>query len=57
MTPDPTLGWPPFYWPRFLLCRALVWVSEVSIALADAVAPEEVKRLRRPIRERGANDV
>jgi hypothetical protein len=57
MTPDPTLGWPPFYWPRFLLCRALAWVSDVSIALADAVAPEEVKRLRRPIRERGASDV
>ena len=35
------------YWPRLILCHALVWVSEVSIALADAVAPEEVKWMRR----------
>jgi len=35
------------YWPRLILCHALVWVSEVSVALAEAAAPEEVKRLRR----------
>jgi len=35
------------YWPRLILCHALVWVSEVAIALAETVAPEEVKRLRR----------
>jgi hypothetical protein len=35
------------YWPRLILCHALGWVSEVVIALAEAVAPEEVKRLRR----------
>jgi hypothetical protein len=34
------------YWPRLILCHFLVWVSEVSISLAEAVAPEEVKRRR-----------
>ncbi len=47
MTPDPTLGWPPFYWPRFLLCRVLLVISESALALAGVIAPEEVKRLRR----------
>jgi len=42
MTPEPLL-----YWPRLILCHVLVWVSEVAIALAEAVAPEEVKQVRR----------
>jgi hypothetical protein len=33
-------------WPRLVLCHVLVRVSEVSVALAEAVAPEEVKRRR-----------
>ncbi|MGC2409403.1 MAG: hypothetical protein WA441_05270 [Methyloceanibacter sp.] len=37
------------YWPRLLLCRCLLSISEDALALADAVAPEEVKRLRRRI--------
>jgi len=32
------------YWPRLILCHALVWVSD---ALAEAIAPEEVQRVRR----------
>jgi hypothetical protein len=35
------------YWPRLILCRLLLSISEVSISLAEAVAPDEVKRLRR----------
>ena len=33
--------------PRLLLCRLLVAISEVSVAMAEAVAPDEVKRMRR----------
>ncbi len=35
------------YWPRLVLSHALVLVSEVILALAEAVAPDEVKRMRR----------
>jgi len=35
------------YWPRYALSRALVFLSEVIVGMAETVAPEEVKRLRR----------
>ncbi|MGO8842761.1 MAG: hypothetical protein ACLQF1_17030 [Methyloceanibacter sp.] len=35
------------YWTRAWLCRGLLTIAECAFALAGAVAPEEVKRLRR----------
>jgi hypothetical protein len=37
----------PLYWLRVLLCGVLLTIAECAAALAEAVAPEEVKRLRR----------
>jgi len=34
------------YWPRLLLCRCRLSISESALALAEVIAPEEVKRLR-----------
>ena len=38
---------PATYRPRFILCWLLLSISESAIALAEAIAPEEVKRMRR----------
>jgi hypothetical protein len=38
------------YWARVLLCRCLLAIAECAFALAGAVAPDDVKRLRRPVR-------